>query len=395
MIVICPSYYELELKTALNSLLNCVPLNGIVEVFPILNYSDTSDPEIINFHQEQFEYIKKLEKATSNQKIKVLALPPFSLPEKFAGVGLARKIGMDEAVRRFEDLGVNGIIVNYDADCLCSPLYLQQIEKSFGMQAKMDAVSIGFKHHLHNLNPALKLAIQTYELHLRSYIGWQKYFKYPFAFQTLGSCFAVKSIAYQAQGGMNKRKAGEDFYFLHKFSVLETLGELNQPLVFPSGRISTRVPFGTGKAVQEIIELPDKYLSYNSKAIGCFCNFFNVIISKYSDLRFAVPWKSWVLSDSLSAFLEQQNFESELHDCLKHCASEATFNKRISRWLNPFRLMKYLHFAQDNEFENIEVLESVRNLLKANLPNCDFETLTIEELFEYMNDFDYKCKVLA
>ncbi|MBK9723445.1 MAG: hypothetical protein IPO78_17925 [Saprospiraceae bacterium] len=57
--------------------------------------------------------------------------------------------------------------------------------------------------------------------------------------------------------------------------------------------------------------------------------------------------------------------------------------------------MKYLHFAQDNEFENIEVLESVRNLLKANLPNYDFETLTMEELFEYMNDFDYKCKVLA
>lgn len=46
---------------------------------------------------------------------------------------------------------------------------------------------------------------------------------------------------------MNQRKAGEDFYFLHKFSILDQLGEINVEIVLPLARSSDRVPFGTGK----------------------------------------------------------------------------------------------------------------------------------------------------
>ena len=42
------------------------------------------------------------------------------MPAKDAGVGLARKTGMDEALYRFNMLGKpEGIILSYDADSLC------------------------------------------------------------------------------------------------------------------------------------------------------------------------------------------------------------------------------------------------------------------------------------
>lgn len=53
---------------------------------------------------------------------------------------------------------------------------------------------------------------------------------------------------------MNQRKAGEDFYFLHKFSILDQLGEINVEIVLPLARSSDRVPFGTGKAISQIIQ---------------------------------------------------------------------------------------------------------------------------------------------
>ena len=39
---------------------------------------------------------------------------------------------------------------------------------------------------------------------------------------------AVRADAYLRQGGMNRRKAGEDFYFLNKFMVLGGYGEMLQ-----------------------------------------------------------------------------------------------------------------------------------------------------------------------
>ncbi len=98
--------------------------------------------------------------------------------------------------------------------------------------------------------------IIDYELHLRYINQFLRFAGFPFAYHTIGSCFGVRADIYAAQGGMNKRKAGEDFYFLHKIIPLGHFAELNTTRVIPSPRPSDRVPFGTGVAV-------GKYLSSN------------------------------------------------------------------------------------------------------------------------------------
>ena len=75
--------------------------------------------------------------------------------------------------------------------------------------------------------------IAAYELHLRYYTHGLRFSNLPYSFQTVGSAMAVRCSAYQKQGGMNKRKAGEDFYFIQKIIALGGYSELNSTTVFP------------------------------------------------------------------------------------------------------------------------------------------------------------------
>ncbi len=361
-IIVIPSFNEPDLLDAIRSLQQCNLSNGWIEILTVLNSPLSADALITDLHRLQYESIQKLSKESSLANIRVHSLKPIQLPDKIAGVGLARKIGMDEAVRRFEFLGKDGIIFNFDADCLCSPDYISQVLDYFGNHLEIDAVSIGFHHRWDHLDEQQKQAIILYELHLRCYIGFQKWNSYPFAYQTLGSCFAVRSKAYQAQGGMNKRKAGEDFYFLHKLSIIGKLGELNKILVLPSGRISNRVPFGTGKGVHDIIYSEKLFRTYNPDAISEFCHFMIQARNSYDDFKSGKSFKAKVSSNSLLEFLILHSFEEALDLTLQNCSDSRSFQKRVSKWFDPFRLMKYLHFARESEFPDMEVLE-VANLL--------------------------------
>ena len=227
---------------------------GIAEILVVLNLSEFAETSFKEMHARQYHLLLKWSERTKNKPIQIKAIRPIELPQKWAGVGMARKIGMDEAVRRFAEIGTDGLIINVDADCTVDRRYLMRIADFMNSQNHCQALSLGFIHPLDAQKSKVeKMAIALYELHLRCYINWQKNYRYPYAFHTLGSCFAVRSSAYMEQGGMNRRKAGEDFYFLHKFSRNGSLMALDEPLVYPSGRTSLRVPFGTGKAVHSIL----------------------------------------------------------------------------------------------------------------------------------------------
>src|SRR5690606_5551781 len=132
-------------------------------------------------------------------------------------VGLARKIGMDEALRRLDRAGrLDGVIACFDADCTCDPNYLVEVERFFRENPKAPGCSIYFEHPLSGpAEPGIYQAVARYELHLRYYIEALRHAGFPHAFHTIGSSMAARASAYLQQGGMNKRQAGEDFYFLH------------------------------------------------------------------------------------------------------------------------------------------------------------------------------------
>lgn len=392
VIVIIPSYHEPGLLDSIQSILSCKPISGRVEIIPVLNSRETDDKEVHAFHNIQFQALQELSKANSDRNFTLRAIAPLELPEKIAGVGLARKIGMDEAVRRFEVLGRDGIILNFDADCICSSNYLEAVTNCFANRPEIEALSIGFKHRWVQLDELQKQAIILYELHLKTYIGWQKWYKYPYAYQTLGSCFAVRSKAYQAQGGMNKRKAGEDFYFLHKYSSISRLGELNEILVYPSGRTSHRVPFGTGKGVHDIIHSSEKFTTYNPEAIRVFCNFMMDVKDSYNEFKQGNSFTDLVSQKSLLNFLTGNSFENILSTAIKNCSDGRSFQNRISKWFDPFRLMKYLHYACEYEFPDVDVSVAARSLLENHMKDSMNRAFNNESLLNLLNEITYPKK---
>ena len=65
---------------------------------------------------------------------------------------------------------------------------------------------------------------------------------FPYVHHTVGSAIAVKAMTYVKAGGMNRRMAGEDFYFIQKLLPAGGFFNLNQTTVYPSPRSSQGFP---------------------------------------------------------------------------------------------------------------------------------------------------------
>jgi hypothetical protein len=170
---------------------------------------------------------------------------------KGGGVGLARKIGFDLALPRLNFEGGPPLLISLDADTLVRPDYLQAVVRHFS-GAKEGGGVIPFRHQ-RGETPELEAAIQRYELFMRSYVLGLTRAGSPYAFHTVGSTMACRAEAYARMGGMNQREAGEDFYFLQHLAKTAGVGKIEGTVVYPSARISGRVPFGTGPSVSRLV----------------------------------------------------------------------------------------------------------------------------------------------
>lgn len=255
--VVIPSYKEPDIITTLQSLAECTKPNCAVEIIVAVNSPENALSEDINTNLQTIKDVVEFGKKNSTDKFRYYYTYAPNLNKKHAGAGWARKIGMDEALRRFDIINnPQGIIVGFDADSTCSNNYLCEIDNHFKKHEKCEGVSINFMHPLSGNNFPIQYynGIALYELHLRYLNQALKYTQFPFAFHTVGSAFAVRAFSYMQQGGMNRRTAGEDFYFLQKIIETGRFMNLHSATVYPSPRPSMRVPFGTGATITKMVE---------------------------------------------------------------------------------------------------------------------------------------------
>jgi len=363
--VVIPCFNEPDLVGSLESLWNCERPGGATEVIVVLN-SSIGCPAPIRLQNERSSQEASFWMAEHQDPLLTFHLVHLpNLPRKHAGVGLARKIGMDEAARRFDALNKpTGIIAGFDADCRCDANYLTAIADHFRAQPRCPGCSIYFEHPLEGpLEPKIYEAIAAYELHLRYYTQALRYAGFPHAHHTIGSSMAVRSNAYKRQGGMNKRQAGEDFYFLHKIIPLGGFADLTATRVIPSPRPSDRVPFGTGKAVLDSLQ-ELKGATYPLEAFGDLKAFFESIPALYANGARSSQELARRGSEAMQSFLEKQNFAKSLDEIRENTANEATFRSRIFRWFNAFMAMKFAHHARDLFYGEPEVEREAARLLR-------------------------------
>lgn len=374
VVVVIPAHDEEELISTLSSLQDCNKAQLAVEVIVVFNASENADPRILETNQKTKKEVEAWYKIIEEPRFKLYCLEQNALPQKHAGVGLARKIGMDEAVRRFQQVkNESGVIVCFDADAQCEANYLEEIENYFKTHPNSGACSIHFEHPIKGDDYTSEIyeGIYYYELHLRYYKNGLRFANLPYAFHTIGSSMAVNVLAYCKQGGMNRRKAGEDFYFLQKFIDIGTLTELNSTKVIPSPRASHRVPFGTGRAIQEMIDQEREI----EKSYSFEC--FRVIKECFSEIE---TWyvKNPEFHSMLVAFLGTEELNSRLSEIRRQSTSKERFVKRFFQWFNAFQTLKFIHFLRDHYFVNQYLTTEVELLLnELGLRDCKGDLLGI------------------
>ncbi len=354
--VIIPAYCEPDLEKTLISLLDCDPTQFITEVIIVLNNS-IEDVTAKEFHHKQKKELEQ--KFPKHNNIHFHFILVYDLPIKHAGVGLARKIGMDEAIRRFKEIEYDGLLICFDGDSTVNKNYLTALEKYACNPESYNSICLHFEHDIENeKDERLKTGIIYYELFLRYYKEALSYCNFPYAFHTIGSSMATKASVYCKAGGMNKRKAGEDFYFLNKLFHYGKVIELNSAIVYPSARISTRVPFGTGRAQQNFIEKKEEtFKTYSFKIFEELKVFFAFDLYENTiDLN--------LFSEAIKQFLMENDFEEKLKEIKKNTTSKQQFQKRFFDWFDGFMILKFVHFARDNYYPNNFILKEVNKLLQ-------------------------------
>ncbi|MEM6791724.1 MAG: hypothetical protein AAF715_29670 [Myxococcota bacterium] len=164
------------------------------------------------------------------------------------GVGLARRIGLDLALKlRTEGRIEHPYLHTTDADASLPVGYP-------AMAARLSAAprwSYPFWHE--TAAGEVGEATAAYELWLRYYVVGLRRAGSRYGDHCLGSTMAIEADHYAAVRGVPRRRGGEDFYLANK---LRKLGPVVTPGTAPirlQARRSRRVPFGTGPAVARLV----------------------------------------------------------------------------------------------------------------------------------------------
>ncbi len=388
-VVVIPAYLEDAIINVLESIKNTRAVEGDIEVLIIVNYSKADSKENKTSNKKQHNQVLKWCERNSVLSLRFFVVLASDLPPKHAGAGLARKIGMDEALHRFGLVdNPQGIILSLDADTLIEPDYFLAIEKEFYRNTDLGGCIIPFAHPIkgNEFPDRIYTAGILYELHLRYYRHALRMSGFPYAYYTIGSCFGVRAGFYAQQGGMNRRKAGEDFYFLNKLFPHQPFCEIKGTCVHPSPRPSLRVPFGTGPVIQKIADSENlEYLTYNLKAFTDLNLLFDFVSELYFMTENNLILFLEQLPQPLNLFLVQNEFLEKLKEIKKNTASESSFEKRFFLWFDGFKVVKYLNFTHQNYYKKTDVTEAAKHLVARMNRQTTDDTLQLLYLFRQLD----------
>jgi len=399
LIIVIPIFNEPDVISTLESLKACHTPKDPVEVILVVNNSEDGADETIQQNELTRQEVNAWLKNTKTPRLTFHLMLENKLPAKHAGVGLARKIGMDEALYRFGKSGKNGIIACLDADCRVDSNYLKTISGLYD-QEDFSSGHLYFEHPLEEEDANIREGIINYELGLRYYVQALKLIQYPFAYHTIGSCIITSAKAYALSGGMNKRKAGEDFYFLHKLFPLGGHKEIHSSCVYPSPRISNRVPIGTGRAMGKWRDAVNtskksgKQPEYEYYALQSFLDLGKFIAIVPHLWRFTNQETEKILEDlpqPVSSFLGKINFFDDLQSIKSQTKTEEAYLKRFYGWFDGFKILKYIHFCKEHYYPDRSVVEESRKLIKQlGIHHKELELNNSAQLLKYFRTLDRK-----
>jgi hypothetical protein len=131
------------------------------------------------------------------------------------------------------------------------------------------------------------------------------------------------------------------------------------------------VPFGTGRAMQQILKDGENWLTTDFQIFQQIKPLFesldklrNISLDKDKlDIYDSLKTELNIGSD-LVEYLQVTAFLEECHSIANQTASYVTFRRRFFRYFNSFRMIKYMHYMSDHHYLEVPVLEAVAKLSK-------------------------------
>jgi hypothetical protein len=368
IIVVVPAYNEPGINELLDSLVKCREPECKTEVVIVINAPDDATSESLENNTKTINNIESWKRENKNCFFRLFVFKVVHPYITGWGVGLARKTGMDEAVRRFNSINKpDGVILNLDADCTVDPNYFFALCNELFKKSDRAACSIYFEHPLSGTNyqDSIFKYITLYELHLRYYFQGLAYSGFPYVFHTVGSAIAVKALSYIKAGGMNRRQAGEDFYFIQKLVPAGGYFSLNSTTVYPSPRASARVPFGTGASIGKLsTERSSTLLTYNIMAFKELRTFFGHIDTFFESGSRELHEHFSQLPQGLRLYLDEKEWFDKIMEVKNNTSGILSFKKRFFGWFNMFRIVKYLNYVHSDYYEKKPVDIAASELLE-------------------------------
>lgn len=354
IVVVIPARAEPDVVSTLDSVADAQRPRCPVELMLVVNAGADATPEARKLNRQTIAIARDWAAPGRDRPIRCHVLDCRDLPPEHATVGLARKIGFDAGLSRLAATRAGrGILVSLDADCRVAANYLTSIDDHFRLAPDSIGATVYFEHPLGNADTPLRQAIVDYELHLRCYRHGLRAAGSPYAVYTLGSAFAVRSEIYARQGGMNRRAAGEDFYFINKLLRHAELSEITGTAVFPAARISDRVPFGTGAALRRSAEQPiTTYAAGVYRELGSFLTAVqdHVLAGRQYPQAYA-------------GFLDTMGFDSWLQKTRANVASAEALSGHLRQWLDGFRIMKFVNRITRDFHPRVPPADAARDIL--------------------------------
>jgi len=190
--------------------------------------------------------------------------------------------------------------------------------------------------------------LQIYESSLRYFSLGLHWADSPYAFPTIGSTIIIHKETYRKIHGFSDRQAAEDFYLLNKAAkVSPVLYRSSEPIEI-EGRESTRVPFGTGKAMQAIKDSNFQLDVYNPKIFPLLKSWINI-------LRLSSDEE---IVDKLNKLVPNYPAMNKLSKVLKQQCNDRTRIRRRFEFFDAFQTMRFIHHLRDTQFPSIPYQEA-------------------------------------
>jgi len=237
---------------------------------------------------------------------------------------------------------LNSIICSLDADTIVNEHYLDIIDNRF-KDNTVNAAVVNFSHQKSS-NTIIEQGIRKYETILKEIANNIQKTGSPYGYVSMGSTIVCNAKTYIAVGGMNTKKATEDFYFLQSIAKYTEVHKIERVLVYPSSRSENRVYLGTGFRM-------DEYLKNKS--------FKNLYFSKESYLEIKIildiinlHWNDTIdlilerlrnnLNKKSMEFLISKNLGNVLEKFKTNAKSKKQFILLFNQWFDALTIMKFL-----------------------------------------------------